>query len=269
MRLTTTALLTSTLLAGCGTFAGSHSKTPVVKDGEVVTNIIGMPVYTTVRKSKTVTMIEQGVEYAKDVTEKNNGISTNKCATYSFEQINQLKSGQAQAAYMENLKQCQFVVAISSIVSTALNRPVSEADAVMRSVAKAAIGIEKEATAKVKAIANPLAVTIGVKSIASSFEAVGKAKGNTTVGNISASDSGDSVGGEGVNSTTTSSSNIIIGDGNSTNTAFDEATAGGNVLTPDNSSSGSLVVDGKTQGQQTAEEINAAAPTNDEDGLKF
>ena len=252
-------------LSGCSMFSGNYTETPIVKDGEVLTNRFGVAHKEKKRIARSVSIMEQAavaIEHAKDIE------SINPCLTLTFEQINQLKAD-AQEAYINQAGMCNLMATMERTVSQALGRPQSTQEAIARAFVQSVLHVENGMTGRVKAVANPFAITVGVKSIATSFEEVGKSKGNTTVGNINVSDSGDSVGGEGNTTTNTASTNLIIGDNNSTSTAFDNASSGENLLNVGASSSGSQVIDSKSQGQQTAEEIQAAAPTNDEDGIKF
>ncbi len=257
----------SMLITGCaGMLAGNYYEEPVIENGQVAKTVYGTVIKKKTRTARSVSIMQSASTAIEKMATVQPG---NRCMSLTFEQINQLKAD-AQAAYIQGANNCNMFAAMERTVSQALGRAQSPQEAVARQFVSAVRASENGLTGRIKAIANPLAVTIGVKSIAKSFENVGIAAaktGNTTVGNISVSDSGDT-GGEGGFSPT-GSTNLTIGDGNSITTAQGASTAGRNVLTPDNSSNGSITDDSKTQGAQTSETIEDGAEVEDDDGISL
>ncbi len=221
-------------LAGCaGLLAGNYTEKPVVlNDGTVAKTAYGTVIKDKKRTARSVSIMESAAEAIsgmKDVQPVNN------CVTLTFDQINQLKAD-AQAEYIRSANSCGMFAAFEKVVSQALGRPQSPQEAVARQFVGAVRASENGLTGRIKAIANPLAVTVGIKSVVGGYETIGKAaaeNGNISIGTLNGAGSSSQHGGgaEGeagaasVARDGSESSNIIIGNNNQTNTAQDSGVA--------------------------------------------
>lgn len=278
------------LLSGCSSFggfsSGTYNKRPAVNPvtGELLTDpLTRRPIYEVNRVARPVAIMQASTPQVVQSEQQAPAVPLVHCNYLAADQIAGM-SATGQAEYFRGVSSCQqsqfmsqALTAMPEVVNSALNRPVSEADALARAGVKAVQAAENGLTNRVRAVANPLAVTIGVKSVAKSFERVGTAAaetGNITVGSVNSSASRHAAGGahgeEGMFAVPEggpSSSQVIIGNNNRTATAFDSGQAV-NGINQDlaTSATGNVNNDGKQNGTITADEQNGQPVNNDDDG---
>lgn len=283
------------MLSGCSMFAGEYTKTAVLNSqGEVVTNLFGMPVYNKSRVARSVSIVSHASKAAADANPSN---ATSGCNYLTSEQVTEL-SATGQGEYFRAVGSCQMMAMTTSVVDSAMNRPGSEAEAIMREASRAVQYSEDGMTKRVAAVANPLAVTVGIRarertaqiqaqSNTSAIQTVAENGGSTTVGDITISqsqtagadsnDGGSSgelgTGGDGSGVATNTKDgdtiNLVIGDDNNSAFAEDDGRAfSGTTSTQqlDASANGNINAGGKQSGVNVADDLSGETTTDDRDG---
>lgn len=295
-------------LSGCASLSGNYEERLAIgPNGQIAySKLTGSPIKLKVRQSRSAAIAQQGAEMMRALPQRQPGMQlSDPCPSIPAETLKQL-SASAQAKYVEGLFECKRVAAENrpiEILGYALAQATgqrSDAAQLMDSVSKSIAAVERETTNRFRAIANPLALTIGVKSVATSFQksneairdvgiAAAKTGNTTTVGNIAISSSqngtangtgGDGgAGGEGPGGAggagTGSVNNTKDGDvitlniGGNASVATDDAMSQAGVtksqqLEP--SANGSIVDDSKLNGSDTVDEFNGDKDVSDDDG---
>lgn len=296
-------LLILSALPGCAMLSGNYEeRLATTANGEIAYNRFTQnPIKLKVRQSRSAAIAQQGAKMmaALPSSRSQQPINYDPCPSIPDETLKQL-SASAQAKYVDGLFECKRIAAENrpiEILGYALAQATgrkSDAAQVMDSISQSIAAVERETTNRFRAIANPLALTIGVKSVATSFQksneatrdvgiAAAKTGNTTTVGNIAISSSqngtahgtggagGEGSGGAGSGSiaNTKDGDNITLNIGGNTSVATDDAMAQSGVtksqqLEP--SANGSIVDDSKLNGSDTVDEFNGDKEVSDDDG---
>lgn len=294
--------LLALFLSGCASLSGNYEeKLAIGPNGEIAYNkFTGNPAKLRVRQSRSAAIAQQGAEMMRALPQQKAAMQvSDPCPSIPADTLKQL-SASAQAEYVKGLFECKRVAAENrplEILGYALAQATgqrSDAAQLMDSVSKSIAAVERETTNRFRAIANPLALTIGVKSVATSFQksneatrdvgiAAAKTGNTTTVGNIAISSSqngtangtggagGEGAGGAGSGAVTNTKDgdNITLNIGGNTAVATDDAMSQAGVtksqqLEP--SANGSIVDDSKLNGSDTVDEFNGDKDVSDDDG---
>lgn len=288
--------------SGCASLSGNYEEVlAVTPNGEIAYNrFTRSPIKLKKRQSRSAAIAEQGAKMIQSLPAKQaQSFTSDPCPSIPADTLKQL-SASAQAKYVEGLFECKRIAAENrpiEILGYALAQATgrkSDAAQVMESIGQSIAAVERETTNRFRAIANPLALTIGVKSIATTFQKsneatrdVGIAAANTgnttTVGNIAISTSqnatasgtggagGEGAGGAGSGTITNTKEGdvVAVNIGGNTAVATDDAMSQSGVtksqlLEP--SANGSIVDDSKLNGADTVDEFNGNKEVSDDDG---